>query len=98
MAFNSEGASFDVTLWSEKAAGITFSPNPAGREGIWCQSGNTVSRESIRIVDSNGVPVHLFELEPGDVVRLEPALFKAPGVYFWKARNSGETGSFIITH
>jgi len=98
MAFNSEGASFDVTLWSEKATGITFSPNPAGREGIWCHSGNTGSRESIRIVDSNGVPVHLFELEPGDVVRLEPGLFKAPGVYFWKARNSGETGSFIITH
>ncbi|MFM8489568.1 MAG: hypothetical protein ACKOCH_24805, partial [Bacteroidota bacterium] len=60
MAFNIEGTAFDMTLWSTNTGGITFSPNPAGREGIWCQLSNMNTREFIRIIDTNGVPVHVF--------------------------------------
>jgi hypothetical protein len=96
MVFNSEGNAFDLTLWSENTTGISFSPNPAGQEGIWCTLSNSDIRESILIVDSNGTPVHNFEIEPGNSIRLEPSLFRYPGVYFWSARNSGKTGSFAI--
>ena len=98
VAFNSEGTAFDVTLWNTDTGNITFSPNPAGREGVWCQMGSPGTKETIRIIDSSGVPVHTFGIEPGETVRLESALFKYPGVYFWTARNSGKTGSFVITH
>jgi photosystem II stability/assembly factor-like uncharacterized protein len=96
MVFNSEGNAFDLSLWSENTTGISFSPNPAGQEGIWCTLSNSDIRESILIVDSNGTPVHNFEIEPGNSIRLEPSLFRYPGVYFWSARNSGKTGSFAI--